>query len=98
MLKIINIVATMFAWCLIVGSIAAIPVANFYISVWRSPCTEVYDGNKLIYSGNSYFYQTESRGTGTIFKEYEAKLILPRQLQEIQSNAITIKTIKCEER
>lgn len=82
--------------CLIGGTFIAIPALDYYISVWKSPCTEVYDGEQLIYRGNSYFYQTESRGTGTIFKEYQKRMIMPRQIQEIQSNAITIKTIKCE--
>lgn len=78
--------------------IASLPWINFEYNKWKSPCTEVYDGTELIYRGNSYFYSTESRGTGTIFKQYEERVILPRQLKEIQSDKISIKTISCEEK
>ncbi len=76
--------------------ILTLPWTSYYYEIWKSPCTEVYDGNELIYRGKSNFYTTESRGTGTIFKQYEEKIFLAKQLKEIQSDKITIKTISCE--
>lgn len=80
------------------GGIITLPWTTYYYDIWVSPCTEVYDGNELIYSGKSNFYTTESRGTGTIFKQYEEKIFFPKQLKEIQSNKISIKTISCEQK
>ena len=71
------------------------PYWIYKFEVWRSPCSEVYNEGKLIYKGNSYFYKTESRGTSTIYKEYDKRFFFPRMKKEIMSNTLTIKT--CEE-
>lgn len=80
----------------IVIGILGIPYWQYLYGRWASACTEVYDGNEQIYKGNSYFYTTESRGTGTIFKQREEQFWFPRQIKEIQSNKISIKTVACE--
>ena len=80
------------------GGIMTLPWTTYYYDIWVSPCTEVYDGNELIYRGKSNFYTTESRGTGTIFKQFEEKIFFAKQLKEIQSNKISIKTIQCEQK
>jgi len=66
------------------------------INISLSPCTEVYEDGELIYKGSSVFYSTESRGTATIFYQYDERIFFQRKVKEIMSNKITIKTIKCE--
>lgn len=66
------------------------------INISLSPCTEVYEDGKLIYKGSSVFYSTESRGTATIFYQYDERIFFQRKTKEIMSNKITIETTKCE--
>lgn len=67
-------------------------------NLWASPCSRVYNGNELIYEGNSYFYDTESRGTGTMFKQYNESVLFSRQIKEIISNEIRIETVSCSKK
>lgn len=67
-------------------------------NLWASPCSRVYNGNELIYEGNSYFYDTESRGTGTMFKQYNESVLFSRQIKEIISNEIRIETVECSKK
>ena len=64
----------------------------------RSPLeVKVYDGDELIYEGNSYFYITSSRGNATMVKVYEQTPWFPRQLKEVMSHNIRIVTVDKDE-
>lgn len=67
------------------------------ININLSPCVEVYNGKELVYKGSSVFYQTESRGTATIFRQYDEKIFLQKKIKEIMSNKITVNTVSCKE-
>lgn len=96
----VGIVATIvsFATVVLIGLfIIGLSYAAYKIGVWRSPCTRVYNGDELIYTGNSYYYNTGSRGSSTIFKEYEPRFWFPKREKEIMSNDIRIETVSCQE-
>lgn len=67
------------------------------ININLSPCVEVYNGGELIYKGSSVFYDTGSRGTATIFRQYDEKIFFQKKIKEIISNKITVNTVSCEE-
>lgn len=67
------------------------------LNIYLSPCVEVYNDGELIYKGSSVFYDTDSRGTATIFRQYNEKIFLQKKIKEIVSNKITISTVSCEE-
>ena len=67
------------------------------INISLSPCTEVYEDGELIYKGSTIFYSTESRGTATIFYQYDERIFFQRTVKEIMSNKITISTVSCKE-
>ncbi len=90
----IDYVITISALLFLIGLLGS-PYWVYKYEIWKSPCSEVYNEGKLIYKGNSYFYKTESRGTSTIYKEYDKRFFFPRMKKEIMSNTLTIKT--CEE-
>lgn len=75
------------------GSIAYI---NYAWEKWRSPCTKVYDAETLLYAGKSCFYETSSRGTGTMFQEKEQRFFFPRMVKEVISDNIRIETVSCK--
>lgn len=70
--------------------------AEYRYNVWRSPCTIVHNGDTIIYSGKSIFYNTETRGNATMFQELEPRFWFPRMKQEIISNQITAETVMCK--
>lgn len=87
------IVASAFLCVVCVG-----PLYIYYrYNVWVSPCTRVYDGDTLIYKGNSYYYNTQSRGTATMFQEHQQRFLFPRMIKEVVSNDIYIETVSCSE-
>ena len=67
------------------------------IHINLSPCVEVYNDGELIYKGSSVFYDTDSRGTATIFYQYDERIFFQRKVKEIMSNKITINTVSCKE-
>lgn len=71
----------------------SITLGYYYYNVRTAPYTKVYDGDELIYEGNSYFYVTSSRGNATMVKVYEQTPWFPKQLKEVMSNNIRIVTI-----
>lgn len=85
--------------CFFIGAMAIFIGIAFgcrQLNIYLSPCIEVYTDGELIYKGSSVFYDTDSRGTATIFRQYDEKIFLQKKIKEIVSNKITIKTIKCE--
>lgn len=64
-------------------------------NVWKSPCTEVVIDGEVQYRGNSHFYKTQSRGTATIYQEYETAFWFPKMTKEIISEKVSVKTISC---
>ena len=75
---------------LLTGSIT---LGYHFYNVRTSPYTQVYDGDKLIYEGNSYFYRTCSRGNATMIKVYEQTPWFPKQTKEVMSDNIRIVTV-----
>lgn len=71
----------------------SVTLGYYYYNVRTAPYTKVYDGDELIYEGNSYFYVTSSRGNATMVKVYEQTPWFPKQLKEVMSNNIRIVTI-----
>ena len=67
------------------------------LNVYLSPCVEVYNDGELIYKGSSVFYDTDSRGTATIFRQYNEGIFLQKKIKEIVSNKITVNTVSCDE-
>ena len=67
------------------------------LNIYLSPCVEVYNDGELIYKGSSVFYDTDSRGIATIFRQYDKKIFLQKKIKEIISNKITVNTMSCEE-
>ena len=72
---------------------ASITLGCHYYNVRTSPYTKVYDGDELIYEGNSYFYRTCSRGNATMIKVYEQTPWFPKQIKEVMSDNIRIVTV-----
>lgn len=89
-------IATVIVSCVAGIFCTAIAWAVWKFDVWRSPCTRVYNGEELIYEGKSAFYNTESRGTSTIYQEHQKRFLFPRMVKEIISDKITAETISCE--
>ena len=85
--NVLKIIAVFF---ILTGSIT---LGYHYYNVRTAPYTKVYDGDELIYEGNSYFYVTSSRGNATMVKVYEQTPWFPKQLKEVMSNNIRIVTI-----
>ena len=75
----------------------SITLGYYFYNVRTTPYTQVYDGDELIYEGNSYFYRTSSRGNATMVKVYEQTPWFPKQLKEVMSNNIRIVTIDKKE-
>ena len=71
----------------------SITLGYHFYNVRTSPYTQVYDGDKLIYEGNSYFYRTCSRGNATMIKVYEQTPWFPKQIKEVMSDNIRIVTV-----
>ena len=67
------------------------------LNIYLSPCVEVYNDSELIYKGSSVFYSTKSRGTATIFYQYDEGIFFQRKVKEIMSDKITINTVSCKE-
>ena len=67
------------------------------IDINLSPCVEVYNDSELIYKGSTVFYDTDSRGTATIFRQYNERIFLQKKIKEIVSNKITVNTVSCDE-
>lgn len=86
-----------FVFILFVGVLTCFRYIDYRLSVWKSPCTKVYDGEILVYSGNSHFYKTSSRGTGTMFQQRSKRFILPKTVKEIQTNDLRIETVSCKD-
>lgn len=87
----IVVVAAMFF-----GFFTSLAYINYAWEIWRSPCTKVYDGGTLLYAGKSCFYETSSRGTGTMFQEKEQRFFFPRMVKEVISDNIHIETVSCK--
>lgn len=85
-----NVLKIVVVFFILTGSIT---LGYYYYNVRIAPYTKVYNGDKLIYEGNSYFYITSSRGNATMVKVYEQTPWFPRQLKEVMSNNIRIETI-----
>lgn len=85
-----NVVKIVVVFAVLTGSIT---LAYYYYNVRTAPYTKVYDGDELIYEGNSYFYVTSSRGNATMVKVYEQTPFFPRQLKEVMSHNIRIVTV-----
>lgn len=66
------------------------------IHINLSPCVEVYNNGELIYKGSSVFYETDSRGAATIFRQYNERVFLQKKIKEIVSNKITVNTVSCD--
>ena len=91
-IDIIKIILMIIAIILMLSSPLWTPYLSYKYDVWKSPCSMVYNNGELIYEGNSYFYETESRGNSTIFKEYDKTFFFPKMKKEIMSNKLEIKT------
>ncbi len=75
-------------WLIVYG----ILYIDYKISTSRLPCAEVYIDNQLIYKGNSYHFETESRGSSTFYREFEKGIhFFPKITKEIISDNIKIK-------
>lgn len=89
-----NVIKILTVFIILTGSIT---LGYYYYNVRTAPYTRVYDGDDLIYEGNSYFYVTSSRGNATMVKVYEQTPWFPRQLKEVMSHNIRIVTIDQKE-
>lgn len=89
-----NAIKIVVVFVVLTGSIT---LGYYYYNVRTAPYTKVYDGDELIYEGNSYFYITSSRGNATMVKVYEQTPWFPRQLKEVMSNNIRIVTVDKDE-
>jgi len=89
-----NVIKIIVVFVVLTGSIT---LGYYYYNVRTAPYTKVYDGDELIYEGNSYFYITSSRGNATMVKVYEQTPWFPRQLKEVMSNNIRIVTVDKDE-
>lgn len=85
-----NVTKIIVVFLILTGSIT---LGYHYYNVRTAPYTKVYDGDELIYEGNSYFYRTCSRGNATMIKVYEETPFFPKQLKEVMSNNIRIVTV-----
>ena len=92
LLDVLSIIGTI----VLLFVIGGLPWWTRAYNLYVSPCTEVYNDNELIFRGNSYYYTTESRGTGTMFKQYDERVIFQRQIKEVISDKIQITTISCD--
>lgn len=96
--KNINYILGLFTiFVLFVGIVVFFRYIDYRWNIWKSPCTKVYDGEILIYYGNSHFYKTYSRGTGTMFQQKSERFILPKIVKEIQTNDLRIETVTCKD-
>lgn len=89
-----NVIKIIVVFIVLTGSIT---LGYYYYNVRTAPYTKVYDGDELIYEGNSYFYITSSRGNATMVKVYEQTPWFPRQLKEVMSHNIRIVTVDKDE-
>lgn len=89
-----NVIKIVVVFVVLTGSIT---LGYYYYNVRTAPYTKVYDGDELIYEGNSYFYITSSRGNATMVKVYEQTPWFPRQLKEVMSHNIRIVTVDKDE-
>lgn len=89
-----NVIKIIVVFVVLTGSIT---LGYYYYNVRTAPYTKVYDGDELIYEGNSYFYITSSRGNATMVKVYEQTPWFPRQLKEVMSHNIRIITVNKDE-
>lgn len=65
--------------------------------VSRTPCVRVYANKELVYEGRTYHYETATRGSATIFKEYEQTPFFPKKIQEIIVSDLRVETVACQE-
>lgn len=86
----------LFVFVIVIGLILGLPYACYRYEVWRSPCTEVMINGKIEYRGKSAFYKTESRGTATIYQEYEPVFWFPRMTKEIISDRVSVNPTRCD--
>ena len=89
-----NVIKIVVVFVILTGSIT---FGYYLYNVRTAPYTQVYDGDELIYEGNSYFYHTSSRGNATMVKVYEQTPWFPKQTKEVMSNNIRIITIDKKE-
>lgn len=94
--KLITGLFSIIAVFIVVGIITGFSYLGYRYNVWKSSCSQVVINGKLEYDGKTNFYQTESRGTATIYKEYEQRFFLPKQTKEIMSADVKIKNTECK--
>lgn len=78
-----------------IGISIGIAFIGWKIDLVRSACTEVVIDGKVQYRGKSVFYKTKSRGTATLYQEYEPVFFIPKMKAEIITDNIKVKTIGC---